>query len=77
MAESSVRLCGANRAFIYRFDGELLRVAAAMGLATWDAPNAAALDSVVKQWQHAGTPPALVEYHLAPDIYVDMTEQLR
>jgi GAF domain-containing protein len=29
MAESSVKLCGANRAFIYRFDGELLRVAAA------------------------------------------------
>ena len=29
VAESSVRLCGANRAFIYRFDGELLRVAAA------------------------------------------------
>lgn len=58
-------------------DHRLLRVAAAMGLATWEAPNAAALDSVVKQWQHAGTPPALVEYHLAPDIYVDMTEQLR
>jgi signal transduction histidine kinase len=29
VAESSVRLCGANRAFIYRSDGELLRVAAA------------------------------------------------
>jgi signal transduction histidine kinase len=29
VVESSVRLCGANRAFIYRFDGELLRVAAA------------------------------------------------
>jgi transcriptional regulator with GAF, ATPase, and Fis domain len=29
VAESSVRLCGANRAFIYRFDGELLRLAAA------------------------------------------------
>jgi signal transduction histidine kinase len=28
VAESSVRLCGADRAFIYRFDGELLRVAA-------------------------------------------------
>src|SRR5207302_525409 len=25
VAESSVRLCGADRAFIYRFDGELLR----------------------------------------------------
>jgi GAF domain len=29
VAESSVRLCGADRAFILRFDGELLRVAAA------------------------------------------------
>ena len=29
VVESSVRLCGADRAFIYRFDGELLRMAAA------------------------------------------------
>jgi len=29
VAESSVRLCGADRAFIFRFDGELLRMAAA------------------------------------------------
>jgi GAF domain-containing protein len=29
VAESSVRLCGADRAFIYRFDGELLRLAVA------------------------------------------------
>ena len=29
VAESSVRLCGANRAFIYRFDGELLQLAVA------------------------------------------------
>ena len=28
VAESSVRLCGADRAFIFRFDGELLRVVA-------------------------------------------------
>src|SRR5262249_8378685 len=26
VAESSVRLCGADRAFIYRFDGEVLRM---------------------------------------------------
>ena len=31
VAESSVRLCGADRAFIFRFDGELLRVAASFG----------------------------------------------
>ena len=29
LVESSVRLCGADRAFIFRFDGELLRMAAA------------------------------------------------
>src|SRR5262249_6906838 len=29
VAESSVRLCGVGRAFIYRFDGELLRMVAA------------------------------------------------
>ena len=27
VVESSVRLCGADRAFIYRFDGEILRMA--------------------------------------------------
>src|SRR5262249_17381543 len=30
VAESSVRLCGADRAHIYRFDGELLRLAQAI-----------------------------------------------
>jgi GAF domain-containing protein/anti-sigma regulatory factor (Ser/Thr protein kinase) len=34
VAESSVRLCGAARALIYRFDGELLRMVAA-----FNAPN--------------------------------------
>ena len=29
VAESSVRLCEADRAVIYRFDGEVLRIAAA------------------------------------------------
>ncbi len=29
VAERSVRLCGADRAFIFRFDGELLRMAVA------------------------------------------------
>ena len=32
VAESSVKLCGADRAFIYRFDGELLRMAAAVNV---------------------------------------------
>jgi GAF domain-containing protein len=35
VAESSVRLCGADRAFIFRFDGELLRMAVA-----FNAPQA-------------------------------------
>jgi signal transduction histidine kinase len=34
VAESSVRLCGADRAFIYRLDGEFLRMAA-----TYNAPQ--------------------------------------
>jgi signal transduction histidine kinase len=34
VAESSVRLCGADRAFVWRFDGELLRV-----VATFNAPQ--------------------------------------
>jgi thiamine pyrophosphate-dependent acetolactate synthase large subunit-like protein len=58
-------------------DHRLLRVAEAMGMATWDAPDVARLDAALKQWQHACSPPALVEFHLAPDVYVDMTEQLR
>jgi GAF domain-containing protein len=32
VAESAVRLCGADRAFIYRFDGELLRMVAAFNV---------------------------------------------
>ena len=31
LAENAVRLCGANRAFVFRFDGQLLRVAATHG----------------------------------------------
>jgi len=43
VAESSVRLCGADRAFIFRFDGELLRMAvafnASQGLKEFIAQN--------------------------------------
>src|SRR5262249_30735391 len=35
VAESSVRLCGADRAFVHRFDGEFLRMAVA-----FNAPHA-------------------------------------
>ena len=34
VAESSIRLCGADRAFIFRFDGELLRMSAAFNNAS-------------------------------------------
>jgi signal transduction histidine kinase len=34
VVESSVRLCGADRAFIFRFDGELLRMTAALNNAS-------------------------------------------
>jgi len=34
VAESSVRLCGSDRAFIFRFDGELLRMAVAFNVAS-------------------------------------------
>jgi GAF domain-containing protein/anti-sigma regulatory factor (Ser/Thr protein kinase) len=34
VAESSVRLCGADRAFIFRFDGELLRMSVAFNTAS-------------------------------------------
>src|SRR5262249_10889279 len=33
IAENSVRLCGGDRAFIFRFDGELLRVVATFNVA--------------------------------------------
>jgi GAF domain-containing protein len=43
VAESSVRLCGADKAFIFRFDGELLRMVAAYNsppeLTEWVAQN--------------------------------------
>ena len=43
MAESSVKLCGADRAFIFRFDGEFLRRAVAYnstpGFVEWVAKN--------------------------------------
>src|SRR5262249_24442505 len=34
VAESAVRLCGADRAFIFRFDGELLRLAVGFNVAS-------------------------------------------
>jgi signal transduction histidine kinase len=71
VAESSVRLCGADRAFIFRFDGELLRMVTA-----YNAP------SEFKEWvaqhpirpgRHSGSARAALErrtIHI-PDVRVD------
>ncbi len=59
LAENAVRLCGANRAFVFRFDGELLRVAATHG-------SSPALIAFVEQnpiapGRHSGTARAALE----------------
>ena len=71
VAESSVKLCGADRAFIYRFDGELLRMAAAVNVS-----------GEVKEWieqhpfrpgRHSGAGRAALErrtIHI-PDVLAD------
>ena len=59
VAESSARLCGADRAFIFRFDGELLRVAAtfnaAPGFRDWVEQNP------IRPGRHSGTARAALE----------------
>ena len=53
VAESSARLCGADRAFIFRFDGELLRVVATFNVApefrAWVEQNP------IRPGRHSGT----------------------
>ena len=59
VAESSVRLCGADRAFIFRFDGELLRMAVAYnstpGFVEWVAKNP------IRPGRHSGSARAALE----------------
>ena len=59
VAESSVRLCGADRAFIFRFDGELLRVVATFNAAPefreWVEQNP------IRPGRHSGTARAALE----------------
>ena len=59
VAESSARLCGAGRAFIFRFDGELLRVAATYNAAPefreWVEQNP------IRPGRHSGTARAALE----------------
>ena len=59
VAESSVRLCGADRAFIFRFDGELLRLVAAVNASEefrdWVERNP------IRPGRHTGTARAALE----------------
>src|SRR3984885_4359953 len=64
VAESSVRLCGADRAFIFRFDGELLRMAASYNAAPdfveWVAQHP------IKPGRHSGSARAPLEKRTIP-----------
>jgi GAF domain-containing protein len=71
VAESSVRLCGADRAFIFRFDGELLRMVAAYNsppeFKEWVAQNP------IRPGRHSGSARAALErrtIHI-PDVRID------
>jgi GAF domain-containing protein len=71
VAESSVRLCGADRAFIFRFDGELLRMAVAYNsppeFKEWVAQHP------IRPGRHSGSARAALErrtIHI-PDVQAD------
>ena len=71
VAESSVRLCGADRAFIFRFDGELLRMVATYNtpqdFKEWVARNP------IRPGRHSGSARAALErrtIHI-PDVLAD------
>ena len=71
VAESSVRLCGADRAFIFRFDGEILRMAVA-----YNSPpefTAWVERHPIRPGRHSGSARAALErrtIHI-PDVQVD------
>jgi two-component system, NtrC family, sensor kinase len=71
VAESSVRLCAADRAFIFRFDGALLRMASA-----FNAPpefKAWVEQNPIRPGRHSGSARAALErktIHI-PDIFAD------
>jgi GAF domain-containing protein len=71
VAESSVRLCGADRAFIFRFDGELLRMAVA-----YNSPpefTAWVEQHPIRPGRHSGSARAALERRTThiPDVRVD------
>ena len=59
VAENSVKLCGADRAFIFRYDGELLRMAVAYNapeeFKEWVAQNP------IRPGRHSGSARAALE----------------
>ena len=71
VAESSVRLCGADRAFIFRFDGEVLRMAVAYNssaeFAEWVANHP------IPPGRHSGSARAALERRTihVPDVLAD------
>jgi two-component system, NtrC family, sensor kinase len=71
VAESSVRLCGADRAFIFRFDGELLRM-----VASYNAPQDFrewVSQNPIRPGRHSGSARAALErrtIHI-PDVLAD------
>ena len=71
VAESSVRLCGADRAFIFRFDGELLRMVVAHNaspeFAEWVANHP------IRPGRHSGSARAALEHRTIhiPDVLAD------
>jgi class 3 adenylate cyclase/putative methionine-R-sulfoxide reductase with GAF domain len=71
VAESSVRLCGADRAFIFRFDGEFLRMAVAYNCSTefteWVANHP------IPPGRHSGSARAALERRTihVPDVLAD------
>jgi class 3 adenylate cyclase len=71
VAESSVRLCGADRAFIFRFDGEFLRMAvaynASVEFAEWVATHP------ISPGRHSGSARAALERRTihVPDVLAD------
>jgi class 3 adenylate cyclase len=71
VAESSVRLCGADRAFIFRFDGEVLRMAVAYNssaeFAEWVANHP------IRPGRHSGSARAALERRTihVPDVLAD------
>ena len=71
VAESSVRLCGADRAFIFRFDGEFLRMAVAYNssaeFAEWVANHP------IPPGRHSGSARAALERRTihVPDVLAD------